>query len=150
MSLIQGDEGGILVQFVYARLRSNSGSWPVAPMPFAPTQACPAYGFSVAAAGPSTKEQGGDVLYSTFQLTVLAIGKGNDDDLQTLRVMAKEAAAALRCASGQQGTAIGDGMVLSCTIGEPVTFTDRDEKGVLHWHHGHTWIVQVQPDATAR
>lgn len=150
MSLHQGDEGGILVEFIYSRLRGNTGNWPVSPMPHSPAQQYPAFGFSIEPAGPSAKEQGGDVLYSTFSVTVLAIGQSNVDNIQTLRTMAKEAAAALRTTSADQGTAIGTGVVLSCLINAPLTFMDRDEKGALHWHHGHNWTVQVQPDATAR
>lgn len=150
MNLNQGDEGAIVVQYVYARLRDNAAGLEVAPMPHAPEQSYPCIGFSLAPAAPSTLEQGGDVLYSTFQLTVLVVGEDGSDDLQPIRTAAKEAAAALWCHSGQPGTLFGPGRVLNCTQYMPLTFSDRDAKGTQHWHIGHVWTIKVQPDETAR
>lgn len=148
MSLQQGDEGAILVEFIYARLRGNSSNFPVVPLPCSPDQACPCIGFSIMPM-PSAPEQGGDILYSPFQVNVMVIGQENVDSLEPLRAAAKEIAANLRADSSQPGTQIADGIILSCRINMPITFQDRDPNGVLRWHHGHQWTVLVQPDIAA-
>lgn len=147
MNEYQGDEGGIVVEFLYSRLRGNTGGWEVAPMDFGPEQVYPAYGFTVTPSGLA-REQGGDVLTTTFDVLVVAVGDANVDTLEPLRPMIREAARNLQANSSQPGLRFGDGMVISSVQGLAHCFSDRDRQGVLRWHLGHVWHVTVQPDAT--
>ena len=149
MSYEQGDEGGILVAFLYSRLRANSAGWPVIPMPADPSAAFPCIGFNFLPV-PSTLDQGGNVQFATFLVNVVCIGQLAVDNLEPLRPVAKEIAAALKVNNSQPGLTFGTGRINSCTQNMAIAMPDRSDKGQLRWMLGAQWRVAVQPDLDAQ
>lgn len=145
----QGDEAGILIEFLYSRLRVNPSNWPVVPLPADAKQQTPCIGFQIIPGAPSNHEQGGDVMFAVFTVSVLCVGAENVDDLEPLRPMAKWVVNNLRTNNSQPGTTFGSGRILSAVQMMPATFPDRDPQGILRWHHGAQWEIRVQPDVLA-
>ena len=145
----QGNEGGIVTEWTYARLRGNSNAWPVYSMPTDPNAKFPCIAFNIQPAKMPQYEQGGDVLAQEFLVQVLVCGATGVDDLEPLRGMAAELAASMRLRVASPGSYIAGGAVIQSVIHLPVCYSDNDTQGVPRWYLGHQWRVMVQPDAAA-
>lgn len=143
----QGDEAGILLEFL-TRLDGNGMGYVGKAMSIGPDEDGKYIGFSFSP-GQATPEQGGDTLFSTFDLNTVAIGQPNVDNIDDLRPVAKWLVNNLVVKGGEPGTRLADGAVISCIHAGPLTFKERDSKGVLRWYHGCRWVVKIQPDVTA-
>jgi hypothetical protein len=143
--LIQGDEVGILFEFLLARLRANSAGYDVEALPHDPKQQYPCYGFS-AGAGPAATEQGGATLYSIFTVKVMVVGALGVNDLQPIRAAAKELHSLLMVNSADTGTRYGDGCVLEVIHRGPLHMSPRDEQGRIQHYLGAIFEIKVQPD----